>query len=55
MFKGRFDKHVTASMLRTIYISEKYKDTAKWSEIVEDAGKMMHSAVTALSKYKKEL
>ena len=53
LFKARFNKPVTASLLRTIFITEKYKDTPAWAEMEHTAGQMMHSVQTALLKYKK--
>ena len=54
MFKTRYGKNVTASLLRTIFVSDKWKDLPKYEEIKKTADKMMHSVSTHLGKYKKK-
>jgi hypothetical protein len=54
IFERVFKKRVSVSMLRKIYISEKYQDT-KFNEMKEDAFKMGHSLNTQQNYYKKSI
>ena len=55
LFKKRYGKSVSASLLRTIFVSEKWKNVPQLQEIADTAHAMMHSVRTHLGRYKKKL
>jgi hypothetical protein len=53
IFKDNFDKNIGASLLRTIYLSEKYKNAPTLLDMQVTANSMGHSVGTALKQYVK--
>jgi integrase len=53
IFKTNLDRNIGASMLRSIYLSHKYKNTPNLLEMESTAIKMGHSVSTALEHYVK--
>lgn len=48
------NKHISTSMLRKIYLTEKYRDVPKLLELQETAREMGHSVKTAMTNYVKK-
>ena len=53
LFQSRFGKRVTASMLRAIFVTDRYKGLPVLNDIAQTAHNMMHNVRTHLTKYRK--
>ena len=49
-----FGKTISVDSLRSIYLSEKYKNVPNYNEMVDTATKMGHSVNTAMVDYVKK-
>ena len=54
LFRERFGKNVTSSLIRSIFLTEQFKDLPRLKDLMKTSNSMMHGLKTQITKYVKK-